>query len=104
MHRLKELRTLWALTLRELGQKSGVSYATIWRLENGHPGEARTVQTANVTVTGARWLPDGRQLLIVGTEPDKGLRAYLTDRKAARGCGTPRQVLDKLILGRAHRY
>ncbi len=40
MHRLKELRTLRALTLRELGQQSGVSYATIWRLENGHK-EAR---------------------------------------------------------------
>jgi transcriptional regulator with XRE-family HTH domain len=39
-HRLKELRTLRALTLRELGQQSGVSYATIWRLENGHK-EAR---------------------------------------------------------------
>ncbi len=36
MHRLKELRTLRALTLRELGQQSGVSYATIWRIENGH--------------------------------------------------------------------
>jgi predicted transcriptional regulator len=40
VHRLKELRTLRALTLRELGQQSGVSYATIWRLENGHK-EAR---------------------------------------------------------------
>ena len=40
MHRLKELRTLRALTLRELDQRSGVSYATIWRLENGHK-EAR---------------------------------------------------------------
>jgi HTH-type transcriptional regulator, competence development regulator len=40
VYRLKELRTLRALTLRELGQQSGVSYATIWRLENGHK-EAR---------------------------------------------------------------
>jgi transcriptional regulator with XRE-family HTH domain len=40
VHRLKELRTLRALTLRELGQQSEVSYATIWRLENGH-NEAR---------------------------------------------------------------
>ena len=40
MHRLKELRTLRALTLRELDQRSGLSYATIWRLENGHK-EAR---------------------------------------------------------------
>jgi transcriptional regulator with XRE-family HTH domain len=34
--RLRQLRKLRALTLRELGQQSGVSYATIWRLENGH--------------------------------------------------------------------
>ena len=40
VHRLKELRTLRALTLRELDQRSGLSYATIWRLENGHK-EAR---------------------------------------------------------------
>jgi transcriptional regulator with XRE-family HTH domain len=40
VQRLKELRTLRALTLRELGHQSGVSYATIWRLENGHK-EAR---------------------------------------------------------------
>ena len=31
--------------------------------------------------------------------PVSRLRTYLADRKAARGCGTPRQVLDKLILG-----
>jgi transcriptional regulator with XRE-family HTH domain len=34
--RLKHLRQLKALTLRELGEESGVSYATIWRIENGH--------------------------------------------------------------------
>ena len=36
MERLKHLRRLRALTLRELGEESGVSYATIWRIENGH--------------------------------------------------------------------
>jgi len=36
--------------------------------------------------------------------PLNRLRTYLTDRKAARGCATPRQVLDKLILGRTQRY
>ncbi len=36
MQRLRELRQLRALTLRELGKESGVSYATIWRIENGH--------------------------------------------------------------------
>lgn len=33
--------------------------------------------------------------------PVSRLRTYLADRRAAKGCGTPRQVLDKLILGRA---
>jgi hypothetical protein len=33
--------------------------------------------------------------------PVNRLRTYLTDRRAARGCGTPRQVLDKLILDSA---
>jgi transcriptional regulator with XRE-family HTH domain len=34
--RLRELRRLRVLTLRELEEESGVSYNTIWRLENGH--------------------------------------------------------------------
>jgi transcriptional regulator with XRE-family HTH domain len=36
VERLKRLRKLRALTLRELEQESGVSYATVWRIENGH--------------------------------------------------------------------
>jgi 2-polyprenyl-3-methyl-5-hydroxy-6-metoxy-1,4-benzoquinol methylase len=31
--------------------------------------------------------------------PLSRLRAYVSDRRTARGCGTPRQVLDKLIIG-----
>jgi transcriptional regulator with XRE-family HTH domain len=34
--RLRELRRLRVLTLRELEEESGVSYNTIWRLENGY--------------------------------------------------------------------
>ena len=34
--RLRELRQQQVLTLRELEEESGVSYNTIWRLENGH--------------------------------------------------------------------
>ncbi len=34
--KLKELRRIRVLTLRELEEESGVSYNTIWRLENGH--------------------------------------------------------------------
>lgn len=36
MAKLKELRRRRVLTLRELEEESGVSYNTIWRLENGH--------------------------------------------------------------------
>ena len=36
MQKLRELRRLRVLTLRELEEESGVSYNTIWRLENGH--------------------------------------------------------------------
>ena len=36
VQRLRELRHLRVLTLRELEEESGVSYNTIWRLENGH--------------------------------------------------------------------
>jgi transcriptional regulator with XRE-family HTH domain len=38
--KLKELRQRRVLTLREVEEESGVSYNTIWRLENGHT-EAR---------------------------------------------------------------
>ena len=37
------------------------------------------------------------------TGPVGRLRTYLSDRRAARGCETPTQVLDRLILGRAQR-
>ena len=36
MDKLRKLRRLRVLTLRELEEESGVSYNTIWRLENGH--------------------------------------------------------------------
>ena len=38
MERLKELRRERVLSLRELEQMSGVSYNTIWRLEDGRQG------------------------------------------------------------------
>ena len=34
--KLRELRRLRVLTLRELEKESAVSYNTIWRLENGY--------------------------------------------------------------------
>jgi transcriptional regulator with XRE-family HTH domain len=45
VERLKELRRERVLSLRELEQKSGVSYNTIWRLEDGRQGaHPRTVR------------------------------------------------------------
>ncbi len=41
MERLRELRRRRVLTLRELEAVSGVSYATVWRLESGRATEAR---------------------------------------------------------------
>ena len=38
MERLKELRQQRVLSLRELEEKSGVSYNTIWRIEDGRQG------------------------------------------------------------------
>jgi transcriptional regulator with XRE-family HTH domain len=44
--KLKELRRRRALSLRELEAKSGVSYATVWRLESGRARQAhpRTIR------------------------------------------------------------
>ena len=38
MARLRELRRHRVLSMRDLEQRSGVSYNTIWRLENGLTG------------------------------------------------------------------
>ena len=45
MERLKELRRKRVLSLRELEGRSGVSYNTIWRIEDGRQGaHPRTVR------------------------------------------------------------
>ncbi len=45
MERLKELRREQVLSLRELEEKSGVSYNTIWRIEDGRQGaHQRTIR------------------------------------------------------------
>ena len=41
MERLKELRRERVLSLRELEERSGVSYNTIWRIEDGRQGRTR---------------------------------------------------------------
>ncbi len=60
--KLRELRRRRVLTLRELEEESGVSYNTIWRLENGYrqarPSTIRKlavalgVEPADLVVTG----------------------------------------------------
>ena len=45
MQRLKELRRERVLSLRELEERSGVSYNTIWRIEDGRQGaHPRTIR------------------------------------------------------------
>jgi HTH-type transcriptional regulator, competence development regulator len=45
VERLKELRRVRVLSLRELEDRSGVSYNTIWRIEDGRQGaHPRTVR------------------------------------------------------------
>jgi transcriptional regulator with XRE-family HTH domain len=45
VERLKDLRRERVLSLRELEERSGVSYNTIWRLEDGRQGaHPRTVR------------------------------------------------------------
>ena len=45
VERLKELRRERVLSLRELEEKSGVTYATIWRIEDGRQGaHPRTIR------------------------------------------------------------
>jgi transcriptional regulator with XRE-family HTH domain len=45
VERLKELRKDQVLSLRELEEKSGVSYNTIWRIEAGRQGaHPRTIR------------------------------------------------------------
>ncbi len=45
VERLKKLRRERVLSLRELEEKSGVSYNTIWRLEDGRQGaHPRTIR------------------------------------------------------------
>ena len=45
VHRLRALRQQRVLTLRELEERSGVAYNTIWHLENGKRGaQPRTIR------------------------------------------------------------
>ncbi|MFL6195255.1 MAG: protein kinase domain-containing protein, partial [Thermoanaerobaculia bacterium] len=41
------------------------------------PGSVRTVPTEGIEVSGVRWFPDGRRLLLVGEEPGHKARCYV---------------------------
>lgn len=44
---------------------------------------------------GASWLPDGRRVLFIGREPEKGMRCYVQDIKG----GPPRPVTPERVTG-----
>jgi transcriptional regulator with XRE-family HTH domain len=63
VERLKELRRNRVLSLRELEERSGVSYNTIWRIEDGRQGaHPRTVRrlAAALNVEPSELLKEGR--------------------------------------------
>ncbi len=62
MTRLRELRRQKVLSMRELEERSGVSYNTVWRLENGLTGaQPRTIRklAGALGVQPAELLPEG---------------------------------------------
>ncbi len=63
VERLRELRREQVLSLRELEEKSGVSYNTIWRIEDGrqgaHPRTLRKLAEA-LGVEPSELLKEGR--------------------------------------------
>ena len=63
MERLKELRRERVLSLRELEERSGVSYNTIWRIEDGRQGaHPRTIRKLAVALgVEPRELIEGEQ-------------------------------------------
>ena len=62
----------WALACR------GDQQTDLFLLPTG-PGEPRTLKGHDVIHNAARWLPDGKRLLIAGIAPNHGLRLYVQD-------------------------
>jgi Tol biopolymer transport system component len=57
-------------------------------------GESKTVPTGNVLVTNARWLADGNHFVVIGTEPSRGVRAYVVD---SDGSAAPRAITPERV-------
>ena len=66
MDKLRELRRLRVLTLRELESESGVSYNTIWRLENGH----RQARPSTIRKLAAALGVEASELLVAREDSD----------------------------------
>ena len=66
MKKLRELRRLRVLTLRELEEESGVSYNTIWRLENGH----RQARPSTIRRLAAALRVEPAELIVAGESDD----------------------------------
>jgi transcriptional regulator with XRE-family HTH domain len=64
--KLRELRRLKVLTLRELEEESGVSYNTIWRLENGY----REARPSTIRKLAAALGVDASELVVTGEDSD----------------------------------
>ncbi len=62
----------WALTLREDGGDHFVLLPT-------GPGEPRPIARSNLALQWAEWFPDGRRVLIAGSEPGRGVRLYVQE-------------------------
>jgi transcriptional regulator with XRE-family HTH domain len=64
--KLRELRRLRVLTLRELEEKSGISYNTIWRLENGY----REARPSTIRKLAAALGVEASELVVTGEGSD----------------------------------
>ena len=65
----------WALSCR--GDKG----TDLFLLPTG-PGEPRQLQGHDIIHSAATWFPDGKHVLLAGTEPNHGLRLYVQDIEA----------------------
>lgn len=65
----------WASRLADGSAPSGCA-ATL--LPTG-PGEPKPLARSNLAIQWAEWFPDGRRVLISGSEPGRGVRLYVQD-------------------------
>jgi Tol biopolymer transport system component len=63
----------WLLTLNTFDTP-----ARLFLLPTG-PGEAKSISTPSIAVQSANWLPDGKQIVVWGSESGQPVRGYLYD-------------------------